>query len=154
MKRNLFVLIFPLLGGLFCSCISFKISSILPPENQVEFVYMCKKVDDSGTLLKPLDIQSEYTLEDESIICFVRLKDVSQEIHLRWKWYSADKQMARDTGKVMINQDKKYLEVVTAYDRFRLNPMDKEKIEGQWTAVVFLNDKLIGRKIFQVSKVN
>jgi len=118
----------------------------------VEYVYLCKKVDDSGTLLKPLDIQSEYTLEDEGIICFVRIKDVSQEIHLRWKWYSTDKQMVRDTGKVMINQDEKYLEVVTAYDRFRLNPKDKEKIEGQWTVVVFLNDKLIARKIFQINK--
>jgi len=136
----------------FWSCISFKISSILPTENQVESIHLCKNIDDSGDLLKPLDIQYKFTSKDDNVICFIRLKDIATRIHLRWKWYSPDKKMGRDTGNVIVNNEEKYLEVVTAYDMFKLNSEDN--IEGQWTVVVFMNNKFIGRKMFQVNLEN
>jgi len=149
MKRYLPILFLVISLGSLWSCISFKINPLLPSESQVEYIHLCKRIDDRGDLLKPLDIKSEFTFEDENIICFIRLKEIATKIHIRWKWYSPDKKMIRDTGNVIVNNGEKYLEVVTAYDMFKLNPEDN--IEGQWTVVVFINNKFIGRKMFQVN---
>jgi len=148
MKRYFVIFVLVISLSSFWSCISFKIGSLLPSENQVEFIHLCKKIDDSGDLLKPLDIQSEFTSKDEHVICFIRIKNIATKIQLRWKWYSPDKKLVRDTGNIIVSQDERYIEAATAYDMFKLNP--EEIVEGQWTVVIFMNDKFIGRKMFQV----
>ncbi len=148
MKRYLviFILVIPLI--FFWNCISFKAGYIFPSDNQVESIYLCKKIDDSGDLLKPLDIQSEFTVKDDRVICFLRLKDIGTRIDLRWKWYSPDKKLIRDTGNIIVSQGDRYLAAATAYDRLQLNLENTP--EGQWTVVIFMNDKFIGKKLFQV----
>ena len=150
MKRHILILTVILLCNFLGSCISLKIKPVTPPENQIEYIHLCKKVDDSGELSEPIDIQSEYTSKDEKIICLIKIQYVSKEIHLRWKWYSPDKKEVRDTGNVAVNRKAKYLEIITAYDEFKLNSIDKDSIKGQWTVVVFINDKLVGRGLFLV----
>ena len=48
-----------------------------------------------------------------------------------------------------LSQGDRYLAAATAYDRFQLNP--ENIAEGQWTVVIFMNDKFIGKKLFQIS---
>ncbi len=148
MKRYFCILFLVISLSLFWSCISFKINPLYPPEAPIEYIHICKNIDDKGDLLEPLDIKSEFTPEDENVICIIRLKEVATKIDLRWKWYSPDESMVRDTEDVTVNQDEKYLEVVTAYDMLKLDP--EENTEGQWTVVVFINNKFVGRKTFQV----
>lgn len=146
MKRHIPLLTLVILVSQTWSCVSFNVDYVPPPDNRIEGIHLCKGIDDSGELLKPLDIQSEFTSKDEHIICFIQLKDIATKLSLRWKWYSPDKKMARDTGKVVVNRVEKYLEAVTAYDRYKPSP--EENIGGQWTVVVFMNDEFIGRKTF------
>jgi hypothetical protein len=148
MKKYLAISVLVILLSFFWNCISFKVGYLLPSENQVESIHLCKKIDDSGDLLKPLDIQSEFDSKDDRVICFIRLKDIATKIDLRWKWYSPDKKLVRDTGNVIVSQGDRYLAAATAYDRLQLNP--ENIAEGQWTVVIFMNDKFIGKKIFQI----
>lgn len=148
MKKYLAISVLVISLIFFWSCISFKVGYLLPSENQVESIHLCKKIDDSGDLLKPLDIQSEFTFKDDRVICFIRLKDIATKIDLRWKWYSPDKKLVRDTGNVIVSQGDRYLAAATAYDRFQLNP--ENIAEGQWIVVIFMNDKFIGKKLFQI----
>ena len=134
----------------YLGCISFRIDNPAPSENYLESVQLCKKIDESGELFKPLEIQSEFSSKDELIICLVRLKRIETKILLRWKWYSPEKEMVRDTGDVVINPDQKNLEAVTAYDRLKLSPVDN--VQGLWTVAVFMNNKFIEKKTFQVRK--
>lgn len=149
MKRYLAISVLAISLSLFWSCISFKVGYLLPSENQVESIHLCKKIDDSGDLLKPLDIQSEFTFKDDRVICLIRLKDIATKIDLRWKWYSPDKKLVRDTGNIIVSQGDRYLAAATAYDMLQLNP--ENIAEGQWTVVIFMNDKFIGKKLFQIS---
>ena len=148
MKRYFVILISAISIIFSWSCISFKTGYLLPSENQVESIQLCKKIDDSGDLLKPLDIQSEFTSEDDRVICFIKLKEIATKIDLRWKWYSPDNKLVRDTGNIIVSQGDRYLEAATAYDMFQLNP--ENIAEGQWTVVIFINDKFIGKKLFQI----
>ena len=148
MKRYFVISILATSLIFFLNCISFKSGYFLPSGNQVESILLCTKIDDSGDLLKPLDVQSEFTLEDDRVICFVKLKDIATKIDLRWKWYSPDKKLARDTGNIIVSKGDRYLEAATAYDMFQLNP--ENIAEGQWTVVIFMNDKFIGKKLFQI----
>lgn len=149
MKRYFVIYILTTSLIFFWSCISFKSVSLFPSGNQVESIHLCKKIDDSGDLLKPLDIQSEFTFKDDRVICFIRLKDIATKIDLRWKWYSPDNKLVRDTENVIVSQGDRYLAAATACDRFQLNP--ENIAEGQWTVVIFMNDKFIGKKLFQIS---
>ena len=149
MKKYLAISVLIISLIFFWNCISFKVGYLLPSENQVESIHLCKKIDDSGDLLKALDIQSEFTFKDDRVICFIRLKDIATKIDLRWKWYSPDKKLVRDTGNIIVSQGDRYLAAATAYDRFQLNP--ENIAEGQWTVVIFMNDKFIGKKLFQIS---
>ncbi len=148
MKKYLAISVLVILLSFFWNCISFKSGSLFPSKNQVESIHLCKKIDDSGGLLKPLDIRSEFTFKDDRVICFIRLKDIATKIDLRWKWYSPDKKLVRDAGNVIVSQGDRYLAAATAYDRLQLNP--ENIAEGQWTVVIFMNDKFIGKKLFQI----
>jgi hypothetical protein len=136
---------------LLCAgCISFKIQSPPPPENELDVIQLCKNIDLSSDLLKPLDNYSEFTLEDQSVLCFVRLKKISSEVRLRWKWYSPDKKLIRDTENVVVNSDNKYLEIVTAYDELEISDELEENHKGEWTVVFTINDVLTAKKSFLV----
>jgi hypothetical protein len=148
MKKYLVISVLVISLSFFWNCISFKVGYLLPSENQVESIHLCKKIDESGDLLKPLDSQSEFTFKDNRVICFIRLKDIATRIDLRWKWYSPDKKLVRDTGNIIVSQGDRYLAAATAYDMFQLNP--ENIFEGEWTVVIFMNDKFIGKKLFQI----
>jgi hypothetical protein len=148
MKKYLVISVLVISLSFFWNCISFKVGYLLPSENKVESIHLCKKIDESGDLLKPLDSQSEFTFKDNRVICFIRLKDIATRIDLRWKWYSPDKKLVRDTGNIIVSQGDRYLAAATAYDMFQLNP--ENIFEGEWTVVIFMNDKFIGKKLFQI----
>jgi len=148
MKKYLAISFLVISLSFLWNCISFKTGYLLPSENQVESIHLCKKIDDSGDLLKALDIQSEFTFKDDRVICFIRLKDIATKIDLRWKWYSPAKKLVRDTGNIIASQGDRYLAAATAYDMLQLNP--ENIAEGQWTVVIFMNDKFIGKKLFQI----
>lgn len=138
---------------LLCSsCISFKIQSPPTPENELDLMQLCKSIDLSSDLLKPLDSYSEFTLGDKSVLCFVRLKKISTEIQIQWKWYSPDNILVRDTEDVAVNSDEKYLEIVTAYDELEFSSEFEGNNEGTWIVVFYVNSKLTARKSFQIKK--
>lgn len=150
MKKKVYSLFLSVVCILGAACISFKIKPLFPPDNRVENFCLCAEIDDSGELLIPLDVKLEFSAENEDIICFIELKDIEKKIKLKWNWYSPDKKLYKETEEITVNEQEKYLEAVTAYDKIR--PEHSEISNGRWAVVVFLDDVLAGRKIFQVKK--
>ena len=134
--------------GIMWGCLSFKVSRVYPAYNQLEGIYLCKEIDDSGDLIKALNVKSEFASGNNHIICLIRLKSVEKEIKLRWRWYSPEKKMVRDTDDIIVNKENIYLETVTAYDMLRFN--FEGNVEGQWVIVIFINNKLVGKRFFSV----
>ena len=134
--------------SLMGSCVSFKIQPPPDPENQVDTIVLCHRVEQKEGLLSPVECQVEFGPGHGPIHCFVRLKNVSQTIQLKWKWYAPEGQLYRETKEVTVNRNAIFLEIVTAYDQIALK-QDKLN-EGQWIVVVLLNGTLIGRRTFKI----
>ena len=57
--------------------------------------------------------------------------------------------MVRDTGDVELNPGEKFLEIVTAYDRLKID--SDEAGEGEWTVILLIDNRFIGKKNFRIS---
>jgi len=130
------------------SCVSFKIQPPPDPENQIETLVLCKRVEQREGLIYPGESLVDFKPADGPIHCYVRLKNVSQTIRLKWKWYSPDGHLYRETKEVTVNRDSVYLQAVTAYDQIELE--QEGFYEGQWAVVVMVNGQLIGRRTFHL----
>jgi hypothetical protein len=131
------------------ACLSFKIPPLSLPENYLESIELSKKIEIKGDLLSPVETSTVFSPKDR-VVCLIRLRNVLGRIQLRWKWYAADRVLARDAGNIVINADEKYLDIVTASDP--LWPSSLEKEEGDWTVCVFVNDSLAYIKKFIIKK--
>jgi hypothetical protein len=134
--------------SLMGSCVSFKIQPPPDPENQVEQIVLCNRVEQREGLIFPVEPVVEFKQGEGSINCYVRLSNVSQTIRLKWKWYAPEGLLRRETNEVTVNRDTIFLEAVTAYDQLELEM--GEYAEGRWAVVVLLNGQLIGRRTFQI----
>lgn len=133
------------------SCISFKIPVLPEPDNQIEKIVLCGDIKTEDDLLNPVEIKSEFNQDTESVICFIQMRYTSQEIELKWKWYSPDGQLQRDTGGITVNPENKYLDYITAYDRLSFEALPAE---GEWIVAVFINDNLIAIRQFKIGDIN
>ncbi|MFC2165526.1 hypothetical protein ACFLT2_11095 [Acidobacteriota bacterium] len=148
MNRKIYWATVLLTISLMESCVSFKIQPSPDPENQVDTIVLCKRIEQREGLLFPGESLVEFKPDFGPIHCFIRLKNVNQTIRLKWKWYAPEGRLYRETKEVIVNSEPIYLEVVTAYDQIELKP--EEFDEGWWTVVVWVNGKLIGRRTFQL----
>jgi len=132
-----------------CSCMSFKIVSSAPGENILENLEFCPSVEEDQGILKPVEPRDEFEKDSTQIFCLIKVRVVSKSLTLRWKWYSPEKKLWKDTGEVVVYSGNKSIDFVSAYDR--INPEKDELAQGVWTVAVFINGHLAGRRIFKVS---
>jgi len=132
------------------ACISFSIRPPDLPDNLLEEMTLGKSVNVSKDPWYVTDISSSFSLQDGSLVCFVKIRYVEQEIRLRWKWYSPQNSVAKDTGDVIVNSDRQYLDEVTAYDTFRFKP--ESETAGKWIVAFFIDNTLAGKRAFVISK--
>ncbi len=128
-------------------CISFKIEPLSDPARILHEVTLCREIDESKELLEPGDALAEFRTNRDPVICFLYLKDVAQKLELKWKWYSPDKTLFKESEEAVINREEIYLEAVTAYDR--IEPEELANHPGQWSVSIFLNDALLTRVSFK-----
>lgn len=129
-------------------CISFKIEPRPEPEEIVETFVLCKRVIPDGELLAPADIAADFTADDPEVLSFVKLKNIERTVMLKWKWYAPDERLFKETADVPVNEDKVYLETVTAYDK--LDMEREENFRGRWIVVILIDGELAGRRTFFV----
>ena len=132
------------------SCMTFKIAPPPLPENQVEAIVLCKRIGQTDALFFPEEVQAEFFTESGPIHCFVKLRNVSRSIRLKWKWYEPEGDLFRGTDDVIVNREEAYLEAVTAYDK--IEPEGQEVFEGTWSVVVLIDGTLAGRRTFVLKR--
>jgi hypothetical protein len=135
---------------LYTGCVSFSIRPPDLPVNQLEEITLCQSVDTSEDPWQLKDISPSFFLHDGTLACFVKVRYVEDEIKLRWKWYSPQNLIAKDTGDVTVNTERQYLDEVTAFDIFRYIP-ERDHI-GRWIVVFYIDNTLVGKRTFQIQE--
>lgn len=135
---------------LAAGCISFKVEQRYPSDNQLEQILMCTGIEKKKGVFAPVGQKDEFTMEDGKVFCYVRLKEVSASLRLRWKWYSPEEKLIRVSDELVLNPGNKYIETATAYD-----VLDLTRIKGQegmlWTVTFFINGDFVCKKMFPVA---
>ncbi len=129
-------------------CVSFKIEPLPEPEKLVKTLVLCKGIIPDGELLAPVDETADFVLGDSGVICFLELTNVSQAMTLKWKWYAPGGALFKETSAVPVNENRLYIETVTAYDK--LDTQDEERFAGRWVVVILIDGELAGRQTFSI----
>ena len=130
------------------SCISFKVEPPPDPSLIVREATLCREIDESGELLEPGEAVSDFRAGRDPVICFLHLRDVARRVGLKWKWYSPDNALYKESEEVFINREEIYIEAVTAYDM--ISPESPAEEQGLWSVAVLVNDVLLVRLTFRV----
>ncbi|MBN1271661.1 MAG: hypothetical protein JXB26_05265 [Candidatus Aminicenantes bacterium] len=142
--RFLFIIMAVFLSG----CISFRIAPPDWPDKNVDAFLFCRDVKEIESLLEPVGTDDVFSTEETFVLAFVRLKDVSEKLSLRWKWYGPQGNEIRDTGEVPVSDGTRYLEAVTAYDRIGVS-LEKTP-PGEYITVLFINGTLSSKITFNL----
>jgi hypothetical protein len=148
MKTRKGLLFFLFVVAVCGSCVSFRIKSPVPGGNRIDRIEICANVEDDGDVLRPVEEKQEFPGTDASVYCFVKIQEITKKTSLRWRWYSPDKKLWRDTGDIIVNSEESYLEFLTAYD---LLVAENEKLkQGEWTVIVLIDQHLAGKRKFTI----
>jgi len=148
MKNRFSILTIGWLIALCGSCVSFKVGSSTPGEHILEKIEFCPSVEESPDVMRSVGPKDEFGQDDRQICCLIKVRVVSKSLTLRWRWYSPEKELWRDTGEVQVNTEGKSIDAVSAYD---LISRDTDELaKGAWTVAVFINGHLAGRRAFKI----
>jgi len=150
MKKTAVLMVASWMPVFLLSCVSFRISPPLQPENSIGTMVLCKNVEQKGELLYPEGIQEEFQEGLEPVHCFVRLHNVRRVIRLKWNWYDPQGKLCRKTDDLVVNRSEAYLEAVTAFDKIQAGLA--EGAAGRWSVILFVDGVLAGRRSFVLDR--
>ncbi len=144
-KNSFFI--FLLLGA--AACVTFR-PAARASGPEVETFITCRAVAAAGGLHVPESAGDTFGADIESVYALVKLSDVGLDTWLRWRWYSPDGRLARDSGRIAVATQGRLLEAVTAFDRLDLAADPAARPAGVWTVVLFVEETLAEQTVFTI----
>ena len=137
---------------LLLSCASQKMVENAPPP-KFNGIVLAKYVDTSGKVGVPVGLTSNFFNNDEQVVAFLSLDDVTGSHTLRWEWIAPDGgiYLVSSDYPIVVNKGK-YLPKVTAWHRISINYEPAADILGEWKAVVYVDDELVDVKPFMLNE--
>lgn len=136
---------------LLLSCASQKAVENRPP-SKFQGMVLAKAVDASDAIGVPQEQTSEFNTEDEQVVAFVTLANMSGTHQLRWEWVDPAGKVYLSTKNHPLKVNKgKYLPKVTAWHHISLRDEAAVDSPGEWAVKLFVDDELIDSKPFIVS---
>jgi len=137
---------------LFLSCASQKMVENAPPP-KFNGIVLAKDVDTSGTVGVPVEVTSDFFKNDEQVVAFLSLEDVTGSHTLRWEWIAPDGGIYLVSNDYSIGANKgKYLPKVTAWHRISIHYEPAANTLGEWKVAVYVDDELVDVKPFTLSE--
>ena len=128
---------------LLISCASPKMVAKAPPP-KFNGIVLAKDVDTSGTVGVPVELTSNFFINDEQVVAFLSLDDVTGSHTLRWEWIAPDGRiyLVSNDYSLVVNKGK-YLPKVTAWHRLSINYELAADTLGEWKVAVYVDDELV-----------
>ncbi len=137
---------------LLLSCASQKMLAKAPPR-KLSGIVLAKAVDTSGTVGIPVELTSHFFNNDEQVVAFFSLDDVTGYHTLRWEWIEPDGgiYLVSNEYSLVVNKGK-YLPKVTAWHRLSINYEAAADTLGEWKVAVYVDDELVDVKPFMLNE--
>ena len=137
---------------LLLSCASQKMVAKAPP-SKFNGIVLAKDVDASGTVGVPVERTSHFFNNDEQVVAFLSLDNVTRSHTIRWEWIAPDGEiyLVSSDYPIVVNKGK-YLPKVTAWHRISINYEPAADTLGEWKVVVYVDDELVDVKPFTLTE--
>jgi hypothetical protein len=137
---------------LLLSCSSPKMVT-KAPQPKFNGIVLAKDVDTSGTVGVPVEPTSNFFINDEQVVAFLSLDDVTGSHTLRWEWIAPDGQiyLISNDCSLVVNKGK-YVPNVTAWHRLSINYEPAVDTIGEWKVAVYVDDELVDVKPFMLNE--
>ena len=137
---------------LLLSCASQKMVENAP-RPKFNGIVLAKDVDTSGTVGVPVELTSDFLKNDEQVVAFLSLDDVTGSHTLRWEWIAPDGGIYLVSNDYSIAANKgKYLPQVTAWHRISIHYEPAANTLGEWKVAVYIDDELVDVKPFTLTE--
>jgi hypothetical protein len=123
------------------------------PPPKFNGIVLAKDVDTSGTVGVPVELTSNFFINDEQVVAFLSLDDVTGSHTLRWEWIAPDGRiyLVSNDYSLVVNKGK-YLPKVTAWHRLSINYEPAADTLGEWKVAVYVDDELVDVKPFMLKE--
>jgi hypothetical protein len=137
---------------LLLSCASQKTLENTPPP-KFNGIVLAKDVNASGTVGVPVELTSDFFNNDEQVVAFLSLDNVTRSHKIRWEWIAPDGEiyLVSSDYSIVVNKGK-YLPKVTAWHRMSINYEPAANILGKWRVVVYVDDEFLDVKPFRITE--
>jgi hypothetical protein len=137
---------------LLLSCASQKIVENAPPA-KFNGIVLAKDVDTSGKVGVPVGLTSNFFNNDEQVVAFLSLDNVTGSHTLRWEWIAPDGgiYLVSNVYSIVVNKGK-YLPKVTAWHRISINYEPAANTLGEWKVAAYVDDELVDVKPFTLTE--
>ena len=134
------------------SCASPKVVENAPPP-KFNGIVLAKDVDTSGTVGVPVELTSNFFKNDEQVVAFISLDNVTGSHTLQWEWIAPDGgiYLVSKNYSIVVNKGK-YLPKVTAWNRISIHYEPAANTLGEWKVSVYVDDELVDVKPFTLTE--
>ena len=140
---------------LAAGCASFpaaKQPASQPPAAKLEAALVAKGVDRMETTSDPRDVTGFFRVDDEQVVLWVKLGELTGIHHLRWEWYAPSGELYVSSGEYAVNSDGKSRPYSTAWHKIAIKEEKAATLLGQWQVRVFLDGAPAATSTFYLRK--
>jgi hypothetical protein len=132
----------------FGGCIRLKPAVLEQPKAILGSMIFCSSVEQKEGWAKPSAEQTAFSRDsDSSVYAFLGFRDLRGTHTLLWKWFDPGRKLYRATEPIALGEESKAFESYFAWDRIFAS---EDKRSGTWTVAVFLDNKLLAVKSFEI----
>jgi len=137
---------------LLLSCASQKMVENAP-RPKFNGIVLAKDVDTSGTVGVPVELTSNFFNNDEQVVAFISLDNVTGSHTIQWEWIAPDGgiYLVSNNYSIIVNKGK-YLPKVTAWHRISINHEPAAHTLGEWKVAAYIDDELVDVKTFTLAE--
>ena len=135
-------------------CASTPEPSALESKTRLISTSISKDVTKSQGFSIPVDETNIFSTEDSQVVMWVKIKDISDEHTLRWEWYDPKGSLYYSTREYTINSGGRYRDYSASWHKIAIKGEKASTLAGKWTAKVYLDNKVISTKEFEITSLS
>jgi len=126
--------------------------AVAKPVMKVASTVLAKDVEKYQASSVPLNETDIFFTNDDQVVMWVKIGDISGAHKLRWEWYAPSGKLYYKTSNYKVNPDAKRRDQSTSWHKIAIRDEKAATLTGQWSVKVFLDNNQIAAKNFELRK--